>query len=164
MKTVVIGFLGSQLDAASGPGRWEKWRPTVAICQHEELVIDRLELLYSRQHTKLAALIKDDIASVSPETTVNLHLFEPQDPWDFQEVYGRLHEFARHYSFKPERERYLMHITTGTHVAQICMFILTEANYFPASLLQSSPEVIEPSPNPSPVASPAHSPASAWDK
>jgi transcriptional regulatory protein RtcR len=32
-----------------------------------------------------------------------------------------------------------MHITTGTHVTQICMFILTEARYFPASLLQSSP-------------------------
>jgi transcriptional regulatory protein RtcR len=32
-----------------------------------------------------------------------------------------------------------MHITTGTHVAQICMFLLTEARYFPAGLLQSSP-------------------------
>jgi transcriptional regulatory protein RtcR len=32
-----------------------------------------------------------------------------------------------------------MHITTGTHVAQICMFLLTETRYFPASLLQTSP-------------------------
>ena len=32
-----------------------------------------------------------------------------------------------------------MHITTGTHVGQICMFLLTETRYFPASLLQSSP-------------------------
>ena len=32
-----------------------------------------------------------------------------------------------------------MHITTGTHVAQICMFLLTETRYFPASLLQSAP-------------------------
>jgi transcriptional regulatory protein RtcR len=119
--------------------RWEKWRPTVSICQHEDLVIDRLDLLHARSHKKLADQVKADIASVSPETEVRLHLVDPRDPWDFQEVYGQLHEFARAYGFQPETERYLMHITTGTHVAQICMFLLTEARYFPASLLQSSP-------------------------
>jgi transcriptional regulatory protein RtcR len=139
MKNVVIGFLGSQLDGGSGPGRWEKWRPTVSICQHEDFVVDRLELLHARQHTKLAQQVREDIGSVSPETQVNLHLFDPRDAWDFQEMYGGLHEFARTYRFQPESERYLMHITTGTHVAQICVFILTEARYFPASLLQSSP-------------------------
>jgi transcriptional regulatory protein RtcR len=140
MKTVVIGLLGSQLDGAgSGAGRWERWRPTVSICQHEDFVVDRLELLHARQHTRLAKQVREDIQSVSPETEVNLHLFDPRDAWDFQEVYGGLHEFARTYRFQPESERYLMHITTGTHVAQICMFILTEARYFPASLLQSSP-------------------------
>jgi transcriptional regulatory protein RtcR len=139
VKNVVIGFLGSQLDSGSGAPRWEKWRPTVAICQHEDLLIERLELLHGRQHQKLAELVKADIASVSPETEVRLHRVDPNDPWDFQEVYGLLHEFARSYRFQPESERYLMHITTGTHVVQICMFLLTETRYFPASLLQSSP-------------------------
>ena len=32
-----------------------------------------------------------------------------------------------------------MHITTGTHVAQICWFLLTEARYLPANLLQTGP-------------------------
>jgi transcriptional regulatory protein RtcR len=64
---------------------------------------------------------------------------DARDPWDFQEVYGQLHEFARSYEFRPDSERYLMHITTGTHVTQICMFLLTETRYFPASLLQTSP-------------------------
>jgi transcriptional regulatory protein RtcR len=68
-----------------------------------------------------------------------LHLVDPRDAWDFQEVYGLLHEFARSYRFQPDTERYFMHITTGTHVAQICMYLLTEARYFPAGLLQSSP-------------------------
>src|SRR5882724_6726917 len=139
MKNVAIGFLGSQLDSGSGPARWEKWRPTVAMCQHEDLLIERLELLYARPHHKLAGQVRSDIASISPETEVRLHQLDPQDAWDFQEVYGLLHEFARGYAFQPETERYLMHITTGTHVAQICMFLLTEARYFPAALLQSSP-------------------------
>ena len=34
----------------------------------------------------------------------------------------------------------LVHITTGTHVAQICLFLLTEARWIPARLLQCSPE------------------------
>jgi transcriptional regulatory protein RtcR len=139
MRNVVIGFLGSTLDAGGTAARWEKWRPTVSICQHEDFLVHRLELLYSRPFQKLAEQLIEDIASVSPETTVNLHLVDPRDPWDFQEVYGRLHDLARSYAFDVEHERYLMHITTGTHVAQICMFLLTEARYFPAALLQSAP-------------------------
>src|SRR4051812_5011234 len=111
MKNVVIGFVGSQLDGGGGAGRWEKWRPSVAICQREDFVVDRFELMHARQHIRLANQIKADIESISPETVVNLHLVDPRDAWDFQEVYGLLHEFARTYRFEPERERYLMHIT-----------------------------------------------------
>ncbi len=32
-----------------------------------------------------------------------------------------------------------MHITTGTHVAQICWYLLVDAHYLPAQLIQSSP-------------------------
>ena len=28
-----IGFLGTQLDSGMGAGRWQKWRPFVALCQ-----------------------------------------------------------------------------------------------------------------------------------
>jgi transcriptional regulatory protein RtcR len=140
MKTVVIGLLGTTLDAAGrGPGRWEKWRPSVAICQQEDLLVDRFELLHGRQHMRTAQQVRADIADVSPETKVELHSCDPRDPWDFQEMYGCLHDFARAYPFDVERERYFVHITTGTHVAQICMYLLTEARYFPATLLQTSP-------------------------
>ena len=40
---------------------------------------------------------------------------------------------------QPEKEDYLIHITTGTHVAQICLFLLAEARYLPAKLLQTEP-------------------------
>ena len=36
---VVIGFLGTQLDAGQGTGRWEKWRPTVSLAQHDDMVV-----------------------------------------------------------------------------------------------------------------------------
>jgi transcriptional regulatory protein RtcR len=50
-----------------------------------------------------------------------------------------LHDFTRSYPFDPEQHDYYVHITTGTHVAQICLYLLTEANYIPAKLLQTSP-------------------------
>ncbi|MCP6280459.1 RNA repair transcriptional activator RtcR family protein, partial [Klebsiella pneumoniae] len=58
---------------------------------------------------------------------------------DFEEVYAALHDFASAYRFDTEHEDYLVHITTGTHVAQICWFLLTEARYLPARLVQTSP-------------------------
>ncbi|MCL2641228.1 MAG: RNA repair transcriptional activator RtcR, partial [Phycisphaerales bacterium] len=138
-KTVVIGLIGTVLDMGTGSGRWERWRPTVDICRHEDLVVDRFELLCARRFNKLAEQLTADITSVSPETTVRTHAVEFRDPWDFQEVYTALHDFARQYPFNPEKENYLIHITTGTHVAQICLFLLTESHYFPARLIQTAP-------------------------
>ena len=138
-RIVVIGFVGTQLDGGKGSARWEKWRPTVALTQHEDVVIDRIELLYNGRHGELTELIARDIASVSPETKVVSHRMELNDPWDFEEVYGSLFDFAKDYPFDPDNEEYWIHITTGTHVVQICMFLMTEARYFPGRLLQTSP-------------------------
>jgi len=138
-KKVVIGFLGSQLDAGQGAGRWEKWRPTVSLAQHEDTLIHRVELLHSPQHIRLAERVKEDIVSVSPDTDVRLIEMALADPWDFGEVYAALYDWVKAYPFKPEREQYWAHITTGTHVAQICMFLLVEAGFIPGVLLQTSP-------------------------
>jgi transcriptional regulatory protein RtcR len=138
-KTVVIGVLGPVLDAGGGPKRWEKWRPTVALCQQEDLEVSRLELLHQRQDTALARTVTDDIAQVSPGTQVRPTVVDIADAWDLEQVYGALHDFARGYPFKPEQEDYLVHITTGTHIVQICMFLLVESRYLPARLVQTSP-------------------------
>ena len=99
----------------------------------------RLELLYPIKFKSLLETVIEDIRSVSPETVVQPHLVSFTNPWDFVEVYGELFEFARQYPFDEDREDYLVHITTGTHIAQISLFLLTEANYFPAKLIQTSP-------------------------
>lgn len=138
-KIVVIGFLGSQLDSGQGAGRWEKWRPTISLTQHEDTLIDRLELLHSVKHTALAQQLVRDIANVSPDTAVNLVPMDVFDPWDFGEMYGVLYDWARAYRFEPEHEQYWAHITTGTHVAQICMFLMVESRFIPGVLLQTAP-------------------------
>lgn len=138
-KIVVLGFLGTQLDSGNGAGRWEKWRPTVSLVQHEDLAIDRLELMFTERHLALAQQLQRDIASVSPETEVNLVPLAIEDPWDFGEMYGALYDWARAYRFDAAREDYWAHITTGTHVAQICMFLLVESRRVPGVLLQTSP-------------------------
>jgi transcriptional regulatory protein RtcR len=138
-RAVVIGLLGTTIDRGMGAGRWELWRPTVAACQHEDLLVDRFELLHPQRFTALAETVRADIRHVSPETEVRLVPQETSDPWDFEEVYGSLHDFARSYPFDTDAEDYLVHITTGSHVAQICLFLLTESRHIPGRLLQTNP-------------------------
>lgn len=138
-RTVVLGLLGPSLDNGRGPDRWERWRPSVAVCQHEDLLVERFELLYEPKFTALCEVVCQDVRSVSPETQINSHRVPFDNPWDFEAVYAALHDFARAYPFKPDEEDYLVHITTGSHVAQICLFLLTEARYLPAKLLQTAP-------------------------
>lgn len=138
-KRIALGFLGTTLDKGMQETRWNKWRPTIAICQHEDLLIDRLELIHDENNADLAGRIAEDIKQISPETEVRPNLMNLKNPWDFEEVYGALHDFARGYDFDAEREDYFVNITTGTHVAQICWFLLIEAHYIPAKILQLSP-------------------------
>jgi len=138
-KTTVIGFLGTKLDSQWGPERWEKWRPSVDLCRQESLLIDRYELLYEEQYTKLAEQVMDDIRQVSPETEVVGRTLGITKPWDFEDVFSNLHEFLSDYKFDPQRNNYYVNITTGTHVAQICLFLLTESRHLPGSLIQTSP-------------------------
>ena len=137
--TIMLGILGPVLDAGVGTARWERWRPTVACCQHEDLLISRFELLCEPKFKRLSDQVIADIHSCSPETHVRTHPVPWKDPWDFEEVYGTLLDFAKAYPFNPEEEEYLIHITTGSHVAQICLFLLTESHYLPAKLIQTSP-------------------------
>ena len=45
MKRVALGLLGTVMDRGQSPERWDKWRPSVSLFQHEDLKIDRFELL-----------------------------------------------------------------------------------------------------------------------
>lgn len=139
-RQVVIGFLGTTMDAGEGPGRWDKWRPTVAIGMHEDFLISRLELIVDmRKHGRIMDQVRSDLAQVSPETEVCVHDTYVANPWDFESMYEMLAEFAKTYPFDTEAEDYFVHITTGSHVAQICLFLLTESRRLPARLLQVSP-------------------------
>lgn len=138
-RCVVVGLLGTTIDRGHGPRRWEAWRPSVALCQQEDLLVDRFELLHPRGFTALAETVRADIGHVSPETEVRLVEDSTTDPWDFEEVYASLHDFARAYPFDTDAEDYLVHITTGSHVAQICLFLLTESRHIPGRLLQTNP-------------------------
>jgi transcriptional regulatory protein RtcR len=140
MKRVLIGILGTTLDRGTTGERWEKWRPTLSLFQHEDLLIDRFELLHEPSSIGLAGVVAADIRLVSPETEVRLHEIRfGRDPWDLADVYGALHDWSRGYAFDRESEDYLIHITTGTHIAQITLFLLNEAGFLPGRLIQTSP-------------------------
>ena len=138
-RKVVIGLLGPMLDAGTDPDRWERWRPTVCLGQQEDLVLHRFELLAEPKFRKLADVVAGDLRAVSPETEVRLHEVSFDDAWDFEHVYGALHDFASAYPFDPDEEEYLLHITTGSHVAQICMFLLAESRHMPGVIVQTAP-------------------------
>ena len=137
-KTAVIGFLGTTLDSGFNDKRWQRWRPTVSLGLHDELLVDELHILYSKRDKRLFKIIVDDVAQISPNTTVIGHHVALTSPWDFADVYAELYDFAAGFDFQDSTD-YLLHLTTGTHVAQICWFLLVEAGFIPADLIQTSP-------------------------
>lgn len=137
-ETVVVGFYGTVVDAGRNERRWQRWRPTVSLFQQEDLLVHRLILLLDPSFAEQAATLLADVARLAPETTVEVVDFPLRDPWDFEEVYGSLLDLARARTWSDDDDL-LVHITPGSHVAQICLFLLTEARFLPGKLLQTSP-------------------------
>lgn len=138
MNNIVISILGSRLDQR-GRQRHTRWRPNASLLQMPDFPVHRLELIHHRDDNRLMHQFREDAEQLSPDTVVTPHCVEHADPWDFEQVYADLHDFATGYRFDPDRHNYYIHITTGTHVAQICLYLLTEANYLPGKLVQTSP-------------------------
>ncbi|MGB0906380.1 MAG: RNA repair transcriptional activator RtcR [Maricaulaceae bacterium] len=138
-KNVVIGFLGINLDNGRGAERWGRWRPSVDLCRQDDMLFHRFELLCGPKHNTIAEQVKADIELISPDTEVIINEMDIDNPWDLEEVYEALLDFTELYRFNTETEDYHLHITTGTHVAQICLFLLNEARYLPGKILQLSP-------------------------
>ncbi|OPH37190.1 RNA repair transcriptional activator RtcR [Moraxella lacunata] len=136
-KSVMIGFLGTVLDDGFSQRRRKKWRPNVNV--HQVMTFDRVELFIAPQYERLALQVVADIKEIRPDITVNLIHTPLDNPWDFGEVYDKLAEWADSYPFDIEQENYLTHITTGTHVAQICLFLLVESRQIPSTILQTAP-------------------------
>ena len=106
---------------------------------HEDLRVDRFELIHGTAPPAAGRLCRGRHRRRLARDPGRDALLDFDDPWDFEEVYGKLLDFARGLPFDPEAEDYLVHITTGTHVAQICLFLLTEARDLPGRLLQTQP-------------------------
>ncbi|WP_431688167.1 RNA repair transcriptional activator RtcR [Hahella sp. NBU794] len=142
---VVFGFLGSTMDAVSRrrgkyEKRWQRWRPTVSIAQHPEAFpVDRLVLLYNPQDRELADEVIADIGDVAPKLQVDLQQLDFDAPWDLHQVFPKLYQFIDGYPFDTEKEEYFFHITTGSHIQQISIFLSVGARYFPGKLLQTAP-------------------------
>lgn len=140
-RNVVINILGVIKDAKGrGKKRWQVWRPTVSLVAHKDFPVHRMELLYEPDYLRLGQKVMQDVKSISPQTEVAMVETDWHDPWDFAEVYAFLYEYAQHYPFDTKNENYYLNISTGTHVNQICMFLLSEAQLIPSRLVQVSPD------------------------
>ena len=141
---ILISLLGSTLDSngkARGLSRWNVWRPSVALAMQNDLHFDRYHLIYQPKFSGLKDRIVEDIKQCSPATEVIPEAIDMDDPWDFEEVYSKLYEYSRSHDFSGEEDNYYIHITTGSHVAQICLFLLTESNHLPGKLIQTHPGI-----------------------
>lgn len=143
-RSVIFGFLGTTLDVGLADRRWRRWRPSVSLGALPDFPTHRVELFHPPGSKPLATQVAADMGQLANEwdrkaPDVVLRPLELADPWDFEEVFGALYDFAQAYPFDTSLEDYYVHITTGTHVVQICLFLLCETKIIPAKLLQTMP-------------------------
>ncbi|MEN9355301.1 MAG: hypothetical protein RL318_2626 [Fibrobacterota bacterium] len=133
-RRIGIGILGNILDSGK-----KHWRPTVDLARHEEPGFDQYHLLHLNPHKAMAELVAADMVAILPTLSVNLVELPIHNAWDFEAVYATLMDVARKLSLDASTDEVYVHLTTGSHVQQICLFLLTEARFFPGKILQTNP-------------------------
>jgi|GEM_PF-1123476 len=133
-RNVAISVLSKESDAGGkNPAR----RPNVALCSHPDLIFSRLELLCDAEHEPIAQSVRDLIKNASPETHVRISHIDLRKPWQFDRVFDALFRWASNYPFDEKLETYFVHMSSGTHVTQICLYLLVERRWVKGSLLQT---------------------------
>lgn len=127
------------------------WRPSTAFALAVQEkprggTIDEYHLFYQPDHKsygKVQAMgaewIKNAIERLSDGTRVSLEAINIGDGHDFETVYLSLKNFFKNHQtlFKDrENTRYFVNVTAGTHVAQMCLFLLTQERLIPAEVVQ----------------------------
>lgn len=130
----VIGFLGSQKDSrGKDERRWERFRPSVALCMHESLPVKKYYLLYQPANKQMLEYVIQDILTVSPDTNVVPVEMAIDDAFEPMEAFEKQLAFVNSLDFN---EEYYISLTTGTHVNQYVWFKLVENNFINAKLIQ----------------------------
>ncbi len=138
-RNVVFGNLDPYWDSEIDHASTGYWRPTVSLVSSSDFPIHRLELIVQPDSQQLANEVVSAIHVISPPTVVNLHFHKYDDLWDLEEVYGYLHDLVEEYPFDLDAEDYFVHMSTGTHVMRICLFLLAESRLLPGRMLQTFP-------------------------
>lgn len=138
-RRVVFGLLDPVWDSGIEHGEIGRWRPTVAAVSETDFVVDQFEMLVQLGNEQLAEEVIALMHEVSPGTVVRTHVHQYKDLWDFEEVFGYFHDLASEYEFDVEANDYLIHMSTGTHVMRICLFLLAETRLLPGRMLQTYP-------------------------
>ncbi len=143
--STAFGIYGTKQDKRPKDGDDQGWRPTINLCTHKDLPINRLELIVlQKRHLKDAEKLKKDLFVAAPATEVTIHLLSIRNPWDLAQVYSELADFVAEYSFEDDTD-YYFHMTTGTTAVKISVFQLVERGYFSGKLIQTQrePQVLD---------------------
>ncbi len=138
-SNIVFGLFDPDWDGGDPATRLQRWRPTVSLVGHADFPITKFVLLVQSPFVEQAKLTVADMQAASPLTEIDVRVNTFRDAWDFEEVYAYLHDVLADFPFDPEAAAYYAHMSAGTHVMRICLFLLTEARILPGRMLQSYP-------------------------
>lgn len=139
-RRVVFGFLDPYWDQDIEHPSTGRWRPTIAAVSNPEFEVARFELLVQPENSELAEVVMAEMKAASPKIEIKIYQHQYKDLWDFEAVYSYLHDLVADYHFDPDEEEYFIHMSTGTSVMRICLFLLAESNFLPARILQTYPK------------------------
>ncbi len=138
-QNVIFGILDPFWDANVEHPSTGFWRPTVSAVSMPDFPVHRLELVVQVDTQTLATEVIETIKAISPSLDIRIHLHRYSDLWDFEEIYGYFHDLVDEYPFDLDAEDYYVHMSTGTHVMRICLFLLAESRLLPGRMLQTYP-------------------------
>ncbi|MFZ4534957.1 RNA repair transcriptional activator RtcR [Propionivibrio sp.] len=139
-RNVVFGVMDPFWDANIDHPSTGFWRPTVSAVSVLEFPVDRFELLIQNSiNPEFANEVMAAMKVASPTSTIIPHFHQYNDLWDFEEVFAYLHDEVADYPFDPDEEDYFVHMSTGTHVMRICLFLMAESRFLPGKMLQTYP-------------------------
>jgi transcriptional regulatory protein RtcR len=133
--TIFTAVSGKRDDCTEAE-RAKKWRPTVGMCR--KIQPARLVLIILPKDREVAERVMEDVRLASPGTRIEVFALDDDPAWDLDASFDAICDVAERCGLDPDAEDVLAHVTTGTFIHHIAVYLAIESRILPGRAVMTT--------------------------
>lgn len=131
----LVALVDPIADNCKKSDRWERWRPTIGLVSHPDVIVDRVDLLHDSGSRKLARQLASDIAERAPGAVIEVHPLACEIDAPYGEANATVAAWVATQPFAPEVNPIYLHAGSEASPLAFALWSHAQRDEIPAQIV-----------------------------